>query len=380
MPKKSQFNPDAPIEKIVFEGGPCAGKTTGMEFTKNRLAEHGIMAVIIPEAVTLLKGNGLHPKNFDGIEYQRYVIDMQLSHEALYERMAFRLQQTLGKRVVLLCDRGLLSGAAYLPSSETTLLAEFQKQVLAPYQLSVEQVVNRYRGVVHLVTAADGAEAYFTHATNKEARDETPEQARALDIRSQLSWVGVDERGNIPNMIEGKSISFDHKMQLAAQEALRQLGIPYFIQAERKFLLKRFDPGQIPVPCEKVTIEQYYIPSTPRLETSVRKRTWMGHSSYHLRKKLPFIGSESERIKISSLIEKHEYLEFLRAAGGTLRHLSKDRYCFVLDHTYYKVDVFHTQNQPVLEVYGDKTLPDFFEVDREVTRDKTERNYVYAGN
>ncbi len=54
-----------------------------MEFTKNHLAKHGIMAVIIPEAVTLLKGNGLHPKNFDGVEYQRYVVDMQLSHEAL---------------------------------------------------------------------------------------------------------------------------------------------------------------------------------------------------------------------------------------------------------------------------------------------------------
>ncbi len=167
-------------------------------------------------------------------------------------------------------------------------------------------------------------------------------------------------------------------MQLAAQEALRQLGIPYFIQAERKFLLMRFDPTQVPVHCEKATIEQYYIPSAPRLETSVRKRTWMGHSSYHLRKKLPFIGGESERIKISSLIEKHEYLEFLRAAGGTLRKLSKDRYCFVLNHTYYKVDVFHGQNQPVLEVYGDKTLPDFFEVDREVTHDKTQRNYQIA--
>lgn len=372
------FNPEQPVDLIVFEGGVCAGKTSGMEKTQKILAERGIVAVIIPEAAAILKGNGIHPKDFPNTDYQRAVLEVQLFNEQMFKKMAQQLQRTLNTRVVLLCDRGLLSGAAYIDAPNEAMLEAFQERVLAPYGLSVEEVANSYRAVVHLVTAADGAEAYFTLA-NEKARDETPEEARYLDGRSQLAWVGVEERDNIPNVIDGESITFETKMQLTAQATLEKLGVPYFIQADRKFLLKQFDSALIPVPFQKIEIEQYYIPGQPRVETSIRKRTWLGKSTYHLRKKLPFVGSETERIKISSLIEKHEYLELMQTAGSSLKEVRKSRYCFIINHTYYKVDVFEKQNRPpVLEVYGTPELPDFFEVAREVTHDPAERNVHYA--
>lgn len=372
------FDPNQPVDKIVFDGGICAGKTSGMEKTQKQLAERGIIAVVVPEAAAILKGNGLHPKDFSNTDYQRAVLEVQLFNERMFTKMAQELQQKYNSRVVLLCDRGLLSGAAYIDAPNETMLEVFQERILAPYGLSVEEVANSYRAVVHLVTAADGAEEYFT-LTNEKARDETPEVARYLDMRSQLSWVGVEERECVPNVVNGKRVTFVTKMQLAAQKALEKLGVPYFIQAERKILLKQFDPACIPVPFWKVEIEQYYIPGQPRVETSIRKRTLLGKSTYHLRKKLPFISGTAERIKVSSLIQKHEYLELLQGAGTALKEVRKSRYCFIIDHTYYKVDVFEKQGRaPILEVYGTPQLPDFFEVVREVTNDPRERNVHYA--
>lgn len=47
----------------------------------------------------------------------------------------------------------------------------------------------RYDAIIHLVTAADGAEKYYT-LDNCVARSETPELARLLDLNTQKAWLG----------------------------------------------------------------------------------------------------------------------------------------------------------------------------------------------
>jgi len=43
--------------------------------------------------------------------------------------------------------------------------------------------------VLHLVTAADGAEKFYT-LENNQARSETPEVARIVDRKTQMVWNG----------------------------------------------------------------------------------------------------------------------------------------------------------------------------------------------
>lgn len=47
----------------------------------------------------------------------------------------------------------------------------------------------RYNAVFHMVTAADGASAFYS-LENNQARTETPEQAIDLDKRTQKCWLG----------------------------------------------------------------------------------------------------------------------------------------------------------------------------------------------
>eukprot|EP01052_Picozoa_sp_SAG31_P065172 SAG31_NODE_23997_length_491_cov_1.038265_1_plen_85_part_01 len=77
---------------------------------------------------------------------------------------------------VLLCDRGMMDSKCYMPNTTWCKLCE--QLGLAESALCEE----RYDLVVHMVTAADGAEEAFTTEGNS-ARTETPAEARQLDIK-----------------------------------------------------------------------------------------------------------------------------------------------------------------------------------------------------
>jgi hypothetical protein len=95
----------------------------------------------------------------------------------------FFFPQARGRPAVLLCDRATYDGKAYLSD-------EKWNTVLRERRVTEEELRDgRYNAVFHLVTAADGAEAYYT-LENNTARSETPEQARELDKRGQRAWLG----------------------------------------------------------------------------------------------------------------------------------------------------------------------------------------------
>jgi CYTH domain-containing protein len=377
----SIFDPSQPIDKVVVDGGPCGGKTSSMAFAESRLAEHGVIALVVPEVATILKSGNVHPKDFSDVDYQLAVIKMQRHNEQIFSEMAMELQRKYQKRVVLLCDRGLLSGAAYMQSDEQYMLADFQKKVLDALGFSVEEIRSSYAGAIHLVTAADGAPEYYTNANNPLARDEKIGDALILDKRSQMVHAGMEEFESIPNIVGGHSISFETKKQLFTGALFRILGVPYFIQNERRFVLNDFDPLALSkqgIHAEVVTIEQYYLTGLPRVEISIRKRTWMNRSVYYLRTKHPHIGAQ--RIRTSYAITEKKYYEYLHAEGASVKKVIKNRYCFTYQHTYYKVDVFSFPKGTVtvLEMYGDGTPPSFLCVQSEVTGNEHYRNAVYA--
>ena len=64
-----------------------------------------------------------------------------------------------------------------------------------------------YDGVFHLVTAAKGAEQFYT-LTNNQVRTETPQQARELDDKLIAAWTGH------PHLrVIGNDLDFEGKMK-----------------------------------------------------------------------------------------------------------------------------------------------------------------------
>lgn len=53
-------NNQSRVRKICITGGPCAGKTTGLNYLAEKLKERGFAVYIVPEAATtLFMGGGM---------------------------------------------------------------------------------------------------------------------------------------------------------------------------------------------------------------------------------------------------------------------------------------------------------------------------------
>ncbi len=358
-------------EMIVFDGGPGGGKSSGISYVINKLMDYGIVVLVVPEAATHLITSGFHPKFFGIKEFQREVLRHQLHAEAQRVRWGKLLPH---QRVVIIADRGIMSGGAYIPWEEfLELLKEFDL-------VHGEVLTRRYKGVVHMVTAADGAREHYTLANNA-ARSETPEQAVELDRRTQKVWVGAQHMAIIGN--EG---DFDWKLRRLLQEVCRILGIPVPIENERKFVCKPLSEKQVAElqkrygPVSASWITQKYIRTKQGEKARIRERTTYGHTLHCLTQKVKRGKKLHEH---ESIIDHATYAMLGRHIAPGTAVLEKDRYCFIYKGRYFEFDVFKDNRVgfsmlelELTETSASLELPQYL-VDlglREVTGDKEYSN------
>lgn len=370
-------------DKLVMDGGVCGGKTTGMVTLSEALLERGIIPLVVPEAATLLIQSGVTPKTLGNIPFQNEILRLQLNNEKQWNGMAQSLSKKYDKRTVMLCDRGLLTGSAYLFVDNQ--LEVFQKEILNRFHLDVETVRSRYLGIIHMVTAADGALDYYT-LENNSARSESPEEARILDKLTQKAWLGHSHLALVGNIDKtGQPINFEQKKSRVVAEAFRMLGVPVPIELEDKFKLKSFNPKSLPVPYEKIDIVQnYLIPQTKGTEERVRRRTWNGYSSYFHTIKSPGPNGEG-RFEIEKHISPKKYEQMLQKLYPASKQINKTRYCFLWNAQYFEVDVFGTPYSNLVLMERERTdandkteLPNFIDIERDVTGTGLYSNYTLA--
>lgn len=93
--------------------------------------------------------------------------------------------------------------------------------MLSLCSISEDYCFARYDGVVHLVTAANGAPQFYKHgkvvddAGNNVIRNESPEEAIALDDQMQTSWRAHPRHVVVPN-----GSSFERKLERASSAIL----------------------------------------------------------------------------------------------------------------------------------------------------------------
>jgi hypothetical protein len=112
-----------------------------------------------------------------------------------------RVLRARGRPAVMLCDRGTMDGSVYVSKQD------FEAVMLENNTDVVQLRDNRYSGIFHLVTAADGAESFYTLENNK-VRHESPEQALEADSKTQKAWLGSPHFYVLDN-----STDFEGKME-----------------------------------------------------------------------------------------------------------------------------------------------------------------------
>ena len=243
--------------RIVLTGGPCGGKTTAMSRIAERLEGLGYRVFTIPETPTMLFQGGfsLH----DVTPGQTVALETALLQTVMNTEESFRkIAEVYGDDCVFLCDRGVMDPKAYVTSEMwSTILNNLG-------QTEVQLRDQRYDAVIHMVTAAIGAREFYTLANNT-ARTETPDQAAALDRKTQDAWIGHPHLRVIDN-----SKDFNDKVRAAAAAVCRVVGAPEPMENERKFLVASV--GEIPVKNVTVDIDQRYLLTDDGSEERVRKR------------------------------------------------------------------------------------------------------------
>jgi len=167
------------VFRVALTGGPCAGKTKVLDDFTEALTSAGFDVYMQPEAATLLLNGGFHVNPDDRrcmYYFERAIIFCQLTMERSFVAFAKRT----GRPSILICDRGLMDPRAYLTQEEWDKL-------LLEEDWSEEDFLKRYDLVLHMVTAADGAESAYTLENNK-ARMEDRAAAIEIDMKLRDAW------------------------------------------------------------------------------------------------------------------------------------------------------------------------------------------------
>ncbi len=152
------------VHRIVITGGPCAGKTTAMAKLSLRLQNMGFDVFVVPEVATLTITGGAKPGNYSKKQHRDWevsVLKIQMALEDNFADIAEKCSLPEGRHAVLLMDRGTMDVLAYVGKDQFD-------DVLEEFNWTVPQLRDqRYEAVVHLVTAAIGAERFYTLENNK---------------------------------------------------------------------------------------------------------------------------------------------------------------------------------------------------------------------
>jgi len=357
------------ITKIVITGGPCAGKTTAMSWIQSNFTKMGYTVLFVPETATELITGGVAPWTCgSNAAYQKCQMKLQLEKEKIFAQAAATMS---AEKILIVCDRGTLDNKAYMTELDFAC-------VLESIGCNEVELRDSYDAVFHLVTAAKGAEKFYTTANNA-ARTETVEQAAALDDKLIAAWTGHPHLRVIDN-----STDFEDKLKRLIAEISSFLGEPEPYEIERKFLIEYPDVAELEkLPnCQRVEIIQTYLTAPEGEESRVRQRGIDGNYIYFQTTKKKITGLK--RVEVERRLTKDEYLRLLMDADPNCRPIRKTRYCLTYDNQYFEIDVYpFWKDQAIMEIeLADESeeirIPKLVQVIREVTDDDTYKNASLA--
>ena len=359
------------IKRIVLTGGPCAGKTTALVRIIEHFSNLGFKVFTVPEVPTMYSQGGwsyLTPNHDLYYEGELAILQTQLALEDNFMRLA----ETCTRPTFVVCDRGTLDISAYIDKQMWGELCE-------KCGTSANDLRNRYDAVLHLVSAADGAEQYYTTATNstryEQANEEGLRIARDLDKKVNRAWTGHPHLRVINNHDD-----FDAKLGRVIMEISNVLGLPQTVKEERVYLVEI--TGELPE-CIESEITQTYLVADPDCEVRLRRRSWSGEFvNVHKTKKRI---SANEILETERQVSNALYESLLQQADPYRATIRKTRRSFIWKGQYFEIDTFHApvDNLVMLQTKGVEkqetvNFPPFLRVIADVTGNPQYYNYNIA--
>ena len=344
------------IFKIVVTGGPCGGKSTGMSWIQDAFTKRGYKVIFVAETATELINSGISPRNVSNRVFQLAQARIQRSKQDIYEKIAEDLDS---EKILIVYDRGSLDGKAFCEEGVF-------KDVLEDADKTEVELRDYYDAVFHLVTAAKGAEKFYT-LENNTARSETIEEARIADDNCIKAWTGHPHFRIIGN--EG---SFEDKMKHLISEIAKALGEPELAKTKKKYLIKLPD-ASILKNMKKIEIYQSYLKCDNNEKIQIRKR---GEGDEFIYSQIKTRIQDDQIIKVEKRLSQAEYQDKLVDIDHARKPLHRTRFCFSEQSQYMEIDIYPFWNDKAIlnidlsKVDDEVQLPAFVKVIEDITNKK----------
>lgn len=378
-----QVRPDKRVHKLVLTGGPCSGKTTGQARLSTFFENMGWKVYRVPETATHLLSGGV---NFNEMQSEEEVEEFQedlllcmIQTEETFFRLARRSQQNC----LIICDRGTMDARAYMSE-------ESWNKVLDRNSLNaVELRDNRYDQVIHLVTAANGAEDFYNTEDNP-MRTEGLDLARKRDEATGEAWIGHPYLEIIDN-----STDFETKLKRLIAAVCLKVEIDVSDRLARKskkvkFLVAKM-PSDVMFPSYQDfhVVHEYLISGTPKTQMRLRMRGQGNTYSYQFTCRT--VRANDQVVELRRQIAHRDYLHLLAQRDHSHYTVQKKRRCFLWQNFYFQLDIYLPPCSPrcdgliLLETYttlrsSEVKLPPFLEIIKDVTDDLDYSMYNLSRN
>lgn len=171
------------IVKIVLTGGPGSGKSDAADCMKKKLKFDdnnsvyfldGYRLLFVTETASELISGGVAPFTTKTVkQFQSLLFNLQIAKEKAFDE---GIRAMDGEKFVIIYDRGLMDGGAYLTDGEFDDLIDEKG-------MSRDRIKARYDAVI----ALESREEYYTRSNN-ESRTESSVEAKLTAERTLSIW------------------------------------------------------------------------------------------------------------------------------------------------------------------------------------------------
>jgi len=351
---KEPLPPTRRIHKLVLTGGPCGGKTTGQAHLATFFESLGWKVFRVPETATVLMSGGISFGELNEeqvLDFQEHLVATMMALEDTYFSMAEKCSQNC----LIIADRGVMDASAFIAR-------DAWDKILTKLSLEdIEISDNRYNHVVHLQSAAIGAEKFYT-TEDHTARFEGLELARERDNNAMEAWRDHPYVDIIDNRAD-----FDSKMNRLVDVVVRRIGIDvgdrFSANARKvKFVINGLpEDSEFPVKFTDFQVVHHYLHSAQKeYQTRLRKRVRNGRATYTFTVRKPEL--QGQTVEVKQPISQRDYANLLAHRDDNHLPVFKTRRSFLYENQQYQLDIYrapcHSRCQGLVLLETFTTFPD----------------------
>ena len=362
------------IWRLVLTGGPCGGKTTGQACLSTFFENLGWKVYRVPETANILLSGGVDFADLTKEAQQQFQANL-LKTMMQIENSFFDLANASSRNCLVICDRGAMDASAFVSRHQW-------EDILATNGLDeVDIRDNRYNQVIHMVSAAKGAEQFYT-IEHHASRLEGIEEAKHLDTKAAEAWVGHPYMA----LVDNDGSNFESKINSLISKVAWSVGIDVgdrLTQGAKKvkFVINGPLPNDNQFPSFRdFDVCHHYLQTASRMmQSRLRKRGCNGKWSYtHTIRKVV----SGQTIEVKTPLNHRDYSNLISQEDRNHFLIFKTRRCFLWENQYFQLDIYRQPSHDrckglmLLETYSTKTgddletrLPNFLNIGPNVTGD-----------